>query len=91
MPSLAATQSRTVGNAEDIRKRTHEVLDILPDSDVQRVFSYAQVALTADSPMKPLNEDELIAAIDRSIAQSKSGDHQDMDVALDEIIAEIGI
>ena len=41
MPSLAATQSRQVGNVEDIRKRTHEVLDILPDSDVQRVFSYA--------------------------------------------------
>ncbi|MBR1629339.1 MAG: hypothetical protein IJ679_08775 [Lachnospiraceae bacterium] len=91
MPSLAATQSRTVGNAEDIRKRTHEVLDILPDSDVQRVFSYAQVALTADSPMKPLVEDELLAAIDRSIVQSQNGEHQDMDEALDEISAELGI
>ena len=91
MPSLTAARSRTIGSAEDIRRRTHEVLDILPDSDVQRVFSYAQVALTADNPIKPLNGDELISAIDRSIAQSKNGEHQDMDTALDEISAELGI
>ncbi len=91
MPSLAATQSRTAGNAADLRKQTHEVLDILPDNDVQRVFSYAQVALTADGPMKPLSEDALIAAIDRSILQSQNGEHQDMNEALDEISAELGI
>ena len=33
MPSLAVAQSRKVGSAEDIRRRTHEVLDILPPSD----------------------------------------------------------
>ena len=41
--------------------------------------------------MKPLSEDELIVAIDRSIVQSKHGERQDTDEALDEISAELGI
>ena len=76
MPTVF-TEKETQNRISSVRQRTDDILDILPDDDIQKVLDYAvKLTDTTNNPFRPLSREEIIHELDISEQQIKEGKYK---------------
>lgn len=77
---------------ETLRRNANHLIDMLPASDVQKVFTFAMnLHKAAGSPYESLSEEQMLEDLAISRQQAEKGKVMDFDEALAEIDRELGL
>lgn len=78
--------------ASPIRQRAYEILDTLPDDDIQKVLDYLlELSEENDCPFEPLTKEQIYTRLESSRQQSKDGNVKSADMVIEHFKAKYGL
>lgn len=77
--------------AMTIRERTRSILDFLPETDIQKVYTFTMDLINKqeENVFKPITKKEVLEDIQQSKDDYSSGRYEDARKAMDDILSEI--
>ena len=78
-------------NSSPIRQRAYEILDTLPDDDIQKVLDYLlELSKENDCPFEALTKEQIYKKLETSRQQSNDGNVKSADAVIEHFKAKYG-